>query len=224
MLARSPLFTDADLIDRVASGQPAIQKIIAGRANVSMSLAAAIAEVGDAEACAALLANIGADDRLAELPPHRRAPRPYRDRCARRMIADPRLPADCRHMLLVKLGEALKSSPLVVALMGPARAERVTRDACVKACVTLIDGTRMEEHAALIEHLRLRGDLTAGFIIRTVAHGKIDFFGSVLVALTGQAEQRVTALLAGGRDVAVVCAVPHGGPARRPAQGDPDAR
>ena len=70
------------------------------------------------------------------------------------MIADPRLPADCRHMLLVKVGEALKSSPLVVALIGSARAERVTRDACAKACVTLIDGTRMEEHAALVEHLQ----------------------------------------------------------------------
>ena len=57
VLSRSPLFSDADLIDRVASSQPAVQKIIAARANVSMSLAAAIAEVGDAEACAALLAN-----------------------------------------------------------------------------------------------------------------------------------------------------------------------
>ena len=70
--------------------------------------------------------------------------------------------------------------------------------------MTLLDGTRMEEHAALVEHLRLRGDLTSAFIIRTVAHGKIDFLGSVLVALTGQAEQRVTSILAGGRDVAVV--------------------
>ena len=49
--------------------------------------------------------------------------------------------------------------------------------------MTLIDGTRIDEHAALVEHLRLRGDLTPAFIIRTVAHGKIDFFGSVLVAL-----------------------------------------
>ena len=63
------------------------------------------------------------------------------------MIADPRLPADCRHMLLVKLGEALKTSPLVMALMGSARADRVMNDACVKASVTLIEGTRPEEHA-----------------------------------------------------------------------------
>jgi len=203
VLARSPLFTEADLIDRVASSAPAIQKIIAARANASISLAAAIAEVGDAGACAALLANSSAA--IAGLSFRRIAERHGHIAGLREaMIADQRLPADCRHMLLVKVGEALRSSRLVVALIGSARAERVTRDACAKACVTLIDGTRMEEHAALVEHLRLRGDLTSAFIIRAVAHGKIDFLGSVLVALTGQAEPRITTILAGGRDVAVV--------------------
>ena len=203
VLSRSPLLSQSDLIDRVASGRRAVQKIIAARADVSMSLAAAIAEVGDADACAALLANSSAA--IATLSFRRIAER--HGECARIrevMIADPRLPVDCRHMLLVKVGEVLRKSPLVVALIGQARAERVTRDACAKACVTLIDGTRMDEHGALIEHLRLRGDLTSAFIVRTVAHGKIDFLGSVLVALTGQAEQRVTTILAGGRDVAVV--------------------
>jgi uncharacterized protein (DUF2336 family) len=203
VLSRSPLFSDADLIDRVASSQPAIQKIIAARANVSMSLAAAIAEVGDAAACVTLIANPSAT--IASLSFRRIAERHGQIATLREaMVADPRLPVDCRHMLLVKVGEALKNSRLVVALIGSARAERVTRDACAKACVTLLDGTRMEEHAALVEHLRLRGDLTSAFIIRTVAHGKIDFLGSVLVVLTGQAERRVTTILASGRDVAVV--------------------
>jgi uncharacterized protein (DUF2336 family) len=119
------------------------------------------------------------------------------------MLSDARLPSDCRHALLVKLGEALKRSPLVVALMGEARAARVTREACIRASITLIDHTMLSEHAALVEHLRLRGDLTAGFLVRTIAHGKIDFLGSVLVALSGQAETRVRALLASGRDRAV---------------------
>ena len=202
VLARSPLLTDADLIDRVASGQKATQKLIAGRPVVSMSLSAAIAEIGEPDACAVLLANSGAD--IASLSFRRMAERhghigPVREA----MIADSRLPSDCRHMLLVKLGDALKGSPLVVALMGAARAERVLKDACVKASLTLIDGTRTDEYGALIAHLRVRGDLTASFIIRTVAHGKVDFFGSVLVALTGQAEQRVRALLAAGHDVAL---------------------
>ncbi|TIW45616.1 MAG: DUF2336 domain-containing protein [Mesorhizobium sp.] len=202
VLARSPMLTDADLIDCVAGGQNATQKLIADRARVSMAVAAAIAEIGEPEACATLLANSGAD--IASLSFRRIAERHGHLSSVREaLISDARLPADCRHMLLIKLGETLKGSPLVLALMGRARAERVMRDACVKASVTLIEGTRQEEHAALIEHLRLRGDLTASFIIRTIAHGKIDFFGSALVALSQQSEQRVRALLAGGHDVAL---------------------
>ncbi|TIO75672.1 MAG: DUF2336 domain-containing protein [Mesorhizobium sp.] len=202
VLARSPLLTDADLIDRVACGQKATQKLIANRPAVSMSLAAAIAEIGEPEACATLIANSGAD--IASLSFRRMAERHGHLPLVREaLIADARLPADCRHTLLVKLGETLKGSPLVLALMGAARADRVMRDACVKASVTLIEGTRAEEHAALIEHLRLRGDLTASFIIRTIAHGKVDFFGSALVALAQQSEHRVRALLASGHDVAL---------------------
>jgi hypothetical protein len=77
------------------------------------------------------------------------------------------------------------------------------KDACVRACVTLIEATGADEYAALIEHLRIRGDLTASFIVRTLAFGKVDFLGSVLVALTGQTEQRVSALLGSGHDAAL---------------------
>lgn len=202
VLARSPLLTDADLINRVAASQKATQKLIADRPVVSMALSAAIAEIGEAEACAVLLANSGAD--IASLSFRRMAERHgHLPQVREALISDSRLPADCRHMLLIKLGETLKTSPLVMALMGAARADRVLRDACVKASVTLIEGTRQEEHAALIEHLRLRGDLTASFLIRTIAHGKVDFFGSTLVALGQQSEPRVRALLAGGNDVAL---------------------
>jgi uncharacterized protein (DUF2336 family) len=202
ILARSPLLTDADLIDRVASGAATTQRLIAARPSVSMALSAAVAEVGEVDACMALLNNPSAN--IASLSFRRMAERhgdvaPLRET----LLRDTRLPSDCRHMLLVKLGNALKAAPLVVAMMGAARAEHVTREACVRASLTLIDNTHSGEFAALIEHLRIRGDLTASFLIRAVAHGKIDFFGSVLVALTAQSEARVRALLAGGRDVAL---------------------
>ena len=202
VLVRSPLLSDVDLIDRIATAKGSIQALIASRPVVSMSLAAAVAEVGEAGACLALLRNEGAA--IATLSFRRMVERHGHDAALREaMLGDARLPSDCRHALLVKLGETLRQAPLVVALMGAARAERVTREACVRASLTLIDHTRHEEHAALVEHLRLSGDLTAGFLVRMIAHGKVDFFGSVLVALSGQSEQRVRALLASGRDVAV---------------------
>jgi uncharacterized protein (DUF2336 family) len=205
VLARSPLLSDADLIERVASGPNAIQKLIADRPSVSMEVSAAIAELGEADAGCVLVANEGAE--VAALSFRRMAERhghvgPLREV----LIADARLPADCRHMLLVKLGEALKTSPLVLALMGTARAERVLKDACIKASLTLIDGTRSEDYPALIAHLRVRGDLTASFLVRAVAHGKVDFFGSALVALAGRTEERIRSLLAAGSDVALSAA------------------
>ena len=202
VLARSPLLSDADLVERVLSGGNTIQKLIADRPAVSMELSAAIAEVGEAEACRTLVANEGAE--IAPLSFRRMAERHGHVGTLREaLIADRRLPADCRHMLLVKLGEALKGSPLVVASMGAARADRLLKDACVKASLTLIGGTGAGDHAALIAHLGARGDLTASFLIRAIAHGKVDFFGSVLVALAGQSGERVRSLLAAGSDVAL---------------------
>jgi uncharacterized protein (DUF2336 family) len=205
ILVRSPLLTDADLIDHVATGGKAAQKLIAMRPAVSMAVSAAIAEIGEPVACRELLANGGAE--VASLSFRRMAERHgHLAELRELMLNDWRVPADTRYMLLVKLGDALTNSPLVQAFVGKARAERVTRDACLKASLTLIDGTAPQEHAALVEHLRLRGDLTAGFIIRAVASGKIDFFGAVIVALTGQDPTRVRALLVGGRDTAI-CAL-----------------
>ncbi|MFC5386890.1 DUF2336 domain-containing protein [Aquamicrobium segne] len=202
VIARSPLLGDADLIDRVALACVATQILIAERPVVSMPVSAAIAEIGEVEACVALLEN--SDAQIASLSFRRMTERFGHLATMREALsADPRLPADCRHMLLIKLGETLKGSPLVQALMGTDRAERLLHDACTKASLTLIEATQADEHAALAEHLRLRSDLTASFLVRMVAHGKIDFFGSALVVLTRRNESRVASLLACGNDVAL---------------------
>lgn len=210
VLARSPLLSDPDLIDRVAEGREATQCLVAARPQLSMGVSAAIAEVGCLSACLALLRNSGAD--IAGLSFRRMIERHgSAARLREAMLVDPRLPPDCRHMLMVQLGEALRTTPLVRALVGEARAEKLTRDACVRASLTLIDSIGRDEYAALVEHLRLRGDLSTGFVVRTVAYGKVDFFGAVLVALTGQPAPRVRSLLADGREVAVRALVAKAG-------------
>lgn len=112
VLIRSPLLTDVDLIDRVASSEPLVQALIATRPQVSMSLSAAIAEVGGTEACIALVRNEGAA--IASLSFRRMAER-FGDEAALReaLLNDARLPGDCRHMLLVRLGEALDRKSVV---------------------------------------------------------------------------------------------------------------
>ncbi len=131
VLARSPLLTDADLIDRVATGQQATQRLIAGRPVVSLAVAAAIARSARRKP-AWIFWQRRRRDRLAQF--RRMAERHGHLPSVREaLIAHAGLPADCRHMLLVSSAETLKGAPLVLALMGPARAERMLRDACVKA-------------------------------------------------------------------------------------------
>ncbi|KXF77392.1 hypothetical protein ATN84_08355 [Paramesorhizobium deserti] len=210
ILARSPLLTDIDLIDRVAMGGEAVQRLIAMRPQVSLALSAAIAEVAAPAACADLLHNSGA--RIAAVSFRRMADRLGHDAQLRAALLERKdLPAECRHMLAVKVGETLAGMDIVRAMMGKARAERVTRDACMKVSLDIADGTGPQEHPALVEHLRLRGDLTTAFIIRTVAYGRIDFFGAILVALSGQPERRVRAILAEGREGALTALLRNAG-------------
>src|SRR5262249_10524596 len=57
VLERSPLLLDDDLVDLIATGHADVQIAIAGRAPLPRALAAAIIEVGTAEACLTLLEN-----------------------------------------------------------------------------------------------------------------------------------------------------------------------
>ncbi|MFD1333952.1 DUF2336 domain-containing protein, partial [Methylopila musalis] len=54
VLARSPLLSDMELVDMVALGGVRAQVAVARRAAVSAPLAAALAEIGCADACVAL--------------------------------------------------------------------------------------------------------------------------------------------------------------------------
>ena len=205
MLARSVLLSDADLIDCVAGGSGDAQKVIAARPKVSIAVSAAIIEIGETIAVLELLANTQAQiahisfRRLIERLGHVAEIRAL-------LVEDERLPADCRHALAICIAEALCQMDIVVALMGERRARRVTQEACVKASISLVAETSVEEYPALIEHLQLRGDLTTAFVIRIVACGKIDFFGAILVMLSGYSLARVRSLLIDGRTTAL-CAL-----------------
>ncbi|PYE88202.1 DUF2336 domain-containing protein [Phyllobacterium leguminum] len=202
MLARSPLLSDMDMIDRVAMGDEAAQRLIAMRPQVSLVLSAAIAEVASPTACVDLLRNSTAQ--IAPMSLRRMAERLGAEPSVREaLLRHENLPADSRHMLAVRIGEALAGMQIVTATMGKGRAERVARDTCIKVSLDIADRSAPQDHAALVEHLRERGDLTTALIIRTVAYGKIDFFGAILVALSDQPRSRVGAILTDGRDNAL---------------------
>ena len=198
VLVRSPLLADTDIIDRIALGCEELQCAIALRPQISVAVAAAMAEVGCAEACKLLLGNTGA--KIAALSLRRIVER-FGNRADMRdlLLDDPRLPVDARQLLVVQVSRALSNMPMVRALIGSVRAERITREAVVRASLDLIDESGPEEHPALVEHLRLSGALTTAFVLRVMIHGKIGFFAAILSALSAQDQVRIKAQLAAGR-------------------------
>jgi uncharacterized protein (DUF2336 family) len=194
VLALSPLFIDADLVDAVATGTPAVQTAIASRAALPRSVAAAIAEVGTAEACLTLVENGDADlaplsvDRVVERFGHLAA---FRES----LLARDDLPAATRQTLIAKLSAALAGFVAGRAWLDPDRANRIAREACEKATVRIAADTSTSELRPLISHLRETGQLTAGLILRALLSGNVALFEEALAELADMPIARVSGLV-----------------------------
>jgi uncharacterized protein (DUF2336 family) len=192
--ALSPLFVDADLVDAVATGTPAVQAAIASRSVLPRSVAAAIAEVGTAESCLVLVENRETDiapfslNRVVERFGHLAAIRES-------LLARDDIPAETRQILVIKLSEALAGFVTGRAWLDADRADRITREACEKATVTIAADTPGSELRPLIRHLRASGQLTAGLILRSLLSGNIALFEEALAELTDLPIARISGLI-----------------------------
>lgn len=193
ILERSPLLLDAELVDAVATHGPLAQTAIARRAHLPRSVAAAIAEVGTAEACLELLENPGADiapfsvDRIIARFGHLA---PIREE----LLMRDDLPAPVRQALVVKLSQTLAEFVVARDWLHQDRAHRIAKEACEKATVALAASSK-DEVQPLIRHLRESGQLTAGLILRALLSGNMTMFEQALADLSGMTLFRVSALV-----------------------------
>src|SRR5436853_4325190 len=194
VLERSPLLLDSDLVDALAVGGADVQSAIARRETLPRSVAAAIAEVGSAEACLTLIENSGAElaafslNRIVERFGHLAAIRES-------LLAWPDLPVEIRQMLVVKLSETLAGFVVARNWMEEGRAQRIAQEACEKATVILAAESESADVWPLVSHLRETGQLTAGLVLRSLLSGNIDFFQQSLAELSQLPAGRVSALL-----------------------------
>jgi uncharacterized protein (DUF2336 family) len=194
VLEHSPLLVDADLVDAVATGTPDVQIAIANRVKLPCAVSAAIAEVGAAEACLVLIENLAAEiapfsldrivGRFGHLPVIRES-----------MLQRDDLPATTRQQLVAKLSETLVSFVTARAWLEQGRAQRVAREACEKATVTLAATSPSGEVRPLIRHLRESGQLNAGLVLRALLSGNVGMFEEALADLSGMPIARVSALV-----------------------------
>jgi uncharacterized protein (DUF2336 family) len=194
VLALSPLFVDADLVDAVATGADAVQAAIASRAGLPRSVAAAIAEVGSADACLVLVENPAAEiaplslDRMVERFGHIAIVREA-------LLARDDIAPSTRLALVAKVSETLVGFVAKRRWLDAEHARRIAREACEKATVTIAAETPSGQIRPLIHHLRASGQLTAGLMLRALLSGNVTLFEDALAELSEMPNGRVGAVM-----------------------------
>ena len=192
VLSRSTLLADADLVDRVATGDALVQTAIATRPEVSAPVSAAIAEVAEAEAVCALAANPGA--RLPAFSMARIVERHGTDPSVRdALMGRADLPPDVRLSVVRALSEAIGAAGFA------GRGGLAAREASDKACVDVILGSPDDDVPALVDRLRRDGRLTPILILQGVLNGDLRLLGAALALLSRQKPSRVKGLVNEGR-------------------------
>jgi uncharacterized protein (DUF2336 family) len=191
--ALSPLLIDADLLDGIATGGDAIQAAIASRAVLPSAVAAALAELGSAEACQILAENDGAE--IAPLSIDRMVERFGDVAIHDALLIRDDLPAATRQNLVTRLSQTLVGFVVDRAWLEEDRARRIVREACEKAAVTIAAGSPKTELRPLIHHLCASGQLTSGLVLRALLSGNIALFEEALAELSGMPLPRVSALV-----------------------------
>ncbi|MGH6789676.1 MAG: DUF2336 domain-containing protein, partial [Pseudolabrys sp.] len=164
---------------------------IARRAKLAAPVSAAIAEVGQAAACLELIQNPDAAiatmslDRIVERFGHLA---PIREN----MLARADLPVSARQALLSKLSETLAGFVVSRHWLPREHAQYAAKEACEKATVALAAEIPYEDIGALVHHLCVSGQLTAGMILRALLSGNVVLFEEALAELTGMDLDRVT--------------------------------
>jgi uncharacterized protein (DUF2336 family) len=195
ILERSPLLSDPELIDHAAMGSAATQAAIARRADLSPAVAAALAEVAEADAVLALVSNAGAVIPTFSL-----------ERMIERFGGD----ADLRHALLDRpdLTIGVRLSALLAGVrapgpdaalrdgQSPARWEQLQRDEEEKIVLALAARCDDDDLSGLVAHLRATGRLTPGLLLRGLLFGEARLVTEAVANLVRLPARRVAALMA----------------------------
>ena len=210
ILENSPLLTDVDLVDLVATGNCETQCAIARRRSLPAPVSAAIAEVGSAAAALELIENPEAVlapfswDRIVERHGHLAAIRES-------MLALDDLPAATRLALIGKLSESLAQFVVARKWLSPDRAARAVGDALDRSVINLATRSDDSQVGALVSHLRTAGQLTPGLILRALLSGHIAMFEHALIELSGLPPARVAAVVHDGNGVGLVALLNRAG-------------
>ena len=191
VLQHSPVLTDADLVDCVASGDVVTQTALAP-AEPAASCKSCAGRDRTLRCVRALIANVETDC-PAELL-HRIFARFGDDASLRDALLErPALPAALRARIVVAAAKDLGVE--ASQWMAPLRAERVAGEARDQAICTIAWSCRPDERAELTRALRAAGALTPALLLRSLLGGERTLFSHTLAELSGLPLTRVAAFM-----------------------------
>ncbi|GJE46890.1 DUF2336 domain-containing protein [Methylobacterium soli] len=194
VLARSPILTDADLVDAAAMGAEDIRTVIAARHHLTYAVAGALAEIGGPETLARLAANPTAQITTGRLL--RMVERHGDDATLREaLLARADLPLEVRHAVAGRLARTLSGFVTACGWLSPERGERVGREASERSVLELCADAGAGALGRVVQHLRGTGQLNAGLILRAILSGQMMFAEAAYADLTGIDRARVAGLM-----------------------------
>jgi uncharacterized protein (DUF2336 family) len=190
VLQRSPVLTDADLVDCATLADVVAQRAIARRPNLGPGAAAALSEVGERDVILTLVANHSADlpagtvrrllARFGDDPELREA-----------LLQRPSLPADLKARIAVATAKRLSAT--TTQWLPRERAERIALEARDRTISSIASSCGGDERRELVRALCECGALTPALLMRSLLGGERGLLLEALAQLSGLPLSRVAA-------------------------------
>ena len=184
VLARSPVLTDADLVDAAALGDETTRAVIAARHHLSHAVSGALAEIGEAETLVVLAKNPTAKitaGRMLRMIERRGGEAALREA----LLARADLPPEVHHAIGLAVARALSVFVTDRGWLGAERCDRMSRETGERVALEACAGSGAAGIARLVTHLRTTRQLNAGLILRAVLSGRTDFALAAIADLSG---------------------------------------
>ena len=194
VLTNSPALSEGWLVDMCGAGEEGHRVAIARRREISVPLAAAIAEIGGVPCCLTMLANSGA--KVARSSLARMVERHREDaRLRSALLARDDLSPMLRHRLVGGLSEALSTMIAEKGWLNSERTARLMSDVQERATLEVANDTTPETVGQIVSALHAEKGLTVTLMLRALVRGHLPFFEAAMSELSGVPLKRVQGLL-----------------------------
>jgi len=207
IISFSPVFSDNDLMEIVRVGGPVRQMAVAKRPKLSTRVTSMLVEQGGEDVVATACANDNA--RFSEVTLQKALDRFSKSEQVLQAVAYRAvLPMAVSERLIEMVGEQLRDHILVNHNLSAERTLELILGAKERATIDLVDQAgRAADPRAFVAHLQRAGRLSPSLILRSLAHGHMNFFEWALAELAGVPHHRTWLMIhdAGPLGLKAIC-------------------